>query len=491
MSADVQAAPTTARATSLRAVWPAILGLSVVFLVEMLDNSVLNVALPTIARDLSASASDLQWITSGYSLLFGGLMMAFGAIADRFGTRRMMLIGLGLFALANLAVLFVRTPEELIAVRAAVGVTAAMTAPGTMALCFRLFDAENLLMRATGVISSVGLVGLAAGPTLGGLILQVLPWQTLLVINVPIALLAILCIRFGVPADEAANKNKSPLDLIGALLGTATIVLALWTATLAVDDGWSKITPWLAGLGAIACGATFVAHERRTPHPMFDFALIKRPAVSASLAYQAALGLGLAALTYGVSLQLQLVWGWSPAEAALGNLPQIITMLAVGPYVEKFVDKLGTHRAGPIGAAAVIAGLLLYALLGRYHYTGIAIALVLTAAGMRVVGIIASVTVMRGLPEDRTSIGAALTDTSQEVASSIGLAVTGTIVAATLAGSLTDIGHSATGAHSFENAITTATLVLTAVCAVLVTWAARRSIEAHASSTASSTASSK
>jgi hypothetical protein len=155
------------------------------------------------------------------------------------------------------------------------------------------------------------------------------------------------------------------------------------------------------------------------------------------------------------------------------------------------VDKLGTQRAGPIGAAAVIAGLLLYALLGRYHYTGIAIALVLTAAGMRVVGIIASVTVMRGLPEDRTSIGAALTDTSQEVASSIGLAVTGTIVAATLAGSLTDIGHSATGAHSFENAITTATLVLTAVCAVLVTWAARRSIEAHASSTASSTASSK
>jgi MFS family permease len=463
MSTDVA----RARATSLRAVWPAILGLSVVFLVEMLDNSVLNVALPTIARDLRATATDLQWITSGYSLLFGGLMMAFGAIADRFGTRRMMLIGLSLFALANLAVLAVRTPGELIAVRAAVGVTAAMTAPGTMALCFRLFDAENLLIRATGVISSVGLIGLAAGPTLGGLVLQVLPWQTLLVINVPIAALAILCIRLGIPADDPANRNASPLDLVGALLGTATIILALWTATLAVQGGaW-----WAAGAGAVAAGFGFVAHERRTPYPMFDFALIKLPKVSASLAYQAALGLGLAALTYGVSLQLQLVWGWSPAEAALGNLPQIVTMLAIGPYVEKIVDKLGAHRAGPLGSAAVIAGLLLYALLGRYHYTWIAIALVLTAAGMRVVLIIAAVTVMRGLPEDRTSIGAALTDTSQEVASSIGLAITGTIVAASLTGPLTDLGRNA---HAFENAITVATLILTAVCAVLVTWAARR-----------------
>src|SRR5690349_12103528 len=191
-----------ARAASLRAVWPAILGLSVVFLVEMLDNSVLNVALPTIARELHASATDLQWITSGYSLLFGGLMMAFGAIADRFGTRRMMLLGLTLFALANLAVLVVHTPGQLIAVRAAIGVTAAMTAPGTMALCFRLFDAENLLMRATSLITTVGLVGLALGPTVGGLVLQVLPWQALLVMNVPIAVLALFCIRNGIPADD-------------------------------------------------------------------------------------------------------------------------------------------------------------------------------------------------------------------------------------------------------------------------------------------------
>jgi MFS family permease len=474
MSTDVLAAPAPARATSLRAVWPAILGLSVVFLVEMLDNSVLNVALPTIARDLSASATDLQWITSGYSLLFGGLMIAFGAIADRYGTRRMMLIGLALFALANLAVLAVRTPGELVAVRAAVGITAAMTAPGTMALCFRLFDAENMLMRATSFIATVGLVGLAVGPTVGGLILQVLPWQALLVMNVPIAVLAWLCIRGGIPADDATNRNTSPLDLPGALLGTATIILTLWTATLAVEDGWGKAAPWLAGTGALAGAAAFVLRERRTAHPMFDFKLLKRPAVSASLAYEAAMGLGIAAIAFSVSLQLQLVWGWSATEAALGNLPQVVVMLAIGPFVEKIVDRLGTHRAGAIGASSVIGGLLLYALLGRYDYVWIAIALALTAAGMRVVSTIAGVTVMRGLPEDQTSIGAALSDTSQEVASSIGTAVTGTVVAATLAGTLAGIGHSAAGTHSFENAITVSTLALTAVCAALILWAARR-----------------
>jgi hypothetical protein len=389
-----------------------------------------------------------------------------------------MLIGLSLFALASLAVLAVRTPGELVAVRAVIGVTAAMTAPGTMALCFRLFDQDNLLMRATGLISTIGLIGLAAGPTLGGLVLQVMPWQTLLVMNVPIAALAVLCIRFGIPADDPAHRNRAPLDLPGALLGTATIILALWTATLAVEEGWGQVTPWASGAGALFCAVGFVVRERRTAHPMFDFALLKRPQVSASLAYQAALGLGLAVLTYSVSLQLQLVWGWSPAEAALGNLPQIVTMIAVGPFVEKFVDRAGTNRAGRLGAAAVISGLLIYALFGRYDYAWIAVALVLTAAGMRVVMIIATVTVMRGLPEDQTSSGAALNDTSQEVASSIGMAVTGTIVAAALTGSLTDIGTSTAGTHAFENAVTAATLALTAVCTALVVWAARRSSKA-------------
>jgi MFS family permease len=478
MRTDVLDVPEKASATSLRAVWPALLGLSVVFLVEMLDNSVLNVALPTIARDLNASASDLQWIASGYSLMFGGLMIAFGALADRYGTRRVMLLGLCLFALASLAVLAVRTPAELVAVRAAIGLAAAMTAPGAMALGFRLFDQDTLRLRASALISTVGLVGVAAGPTLGGLVLQVLPWQALLVFNVPVAVLAALCIRLGVPADDPAHRNTAPLDLPGALLATATLVLALWTATLTVQDGWGRAAPWLTGTGSLVGAAGFVARERRTAHPVVDFALLKRPRVSAGLAYQAALGLGVAAVSYSAALQVQLVWGWSPVEAALGNLPQIITMIAVGPFVEKLVTRTGIHRAGPLGAAAVITGLLLYALLARYHYVWIAVALALTAAGMRVVMMVTGITIMRGLPNDRTSIGAALIDTSQEVATSIGMAVTGTVVAAALTGPLATIGTDATATRTFQNAVTVAALGIAATCAVLVTWAARRSANA-------------
>lgn len=152
---------------SLREGWVALAGLSAVFLFEMLDNSILNVALPTIGRELHASTTALQWATGAYAVVFGGLMLAFSAIADRFGRRRIMLIGLVLLGVASLATACVTTVEQLIAVRAAMGVAAAMTTPGSMALAFRLFDEDGLRVRALTLISTVGLVGLAIAPTVG------------------------------------------------------------------------------------------------------------------------------------------------------------------------------------------------------------------------------------------------------------------------------------------------------------------------------------
>ena len=191
---------------SLRQAWVALLGLSSVFLFEMLDNSILNVTLPTIGRELHASTTALQWVTSSYAVLFGSLMLVFGAIADKFGRRRVMLVGLTLLGIASLATIFVTTTEQLIVVRGVMGIAAAMTTPGSMALAFRLFDNESLRIRAITLISTVGLVGLAIGPTVGGLILAVAPWQTLLLINVPISLLAIIGIRAGIARDIPAPR---------------------------------------------------------------------------------------------------------------------------------------------------------------------------------------------------------------------------------------------------------------------------------------------
>lgn len=395
----------------------ALAGLSAVFLFEMLDNSILNVALPTIGRELHASTAALQWVTSAYSVVFGCLMLPFGALADRVGRRRVMLIGLVLLALASLATAFVTTAGQLIGVRMAMGVAAAMTTPGSIALAFRLFGDDDLRVRAINLISTVGLVGLAVGPTAGGLALAVLPWQALLLVNVPIAVLAIAGVRYGIRADVAADLHRE----------------------------------W---------------------HPLEDLRLVARPLVSSGLAFKGAANLAIAGLGYLVTLQLQLRWGWPPALAAVGMLPQVAVLVAGGAFVTPFVRRVGLERAAWISAVAVVIGLAVYGSLSTLGYVFVAVALVLVAAGLRVVGVVAGTNVLRGLPENRTTIGAALSDTAGQVASFLGIAVGGTILATLVTG---DVATSGGQGAQFDEAVTLAGLVLTAVAAALVGWGILRS----------------
>ncbi|MFG1977271.1 MFS transporter [Nonomuraea fuscirosea] len=455
---------------SLREAWVALAGLSAVFLFEMLDNSILNVALPTIGRELHASTTALQWVTGAYAVVFGGSMLVFGAVADRFGRRRVMLAGLVLLGLAGLATVLVRTAEQLIAVRVAMGVAAAMTTPGSMALAFRLFEEDGLRVRATTLISTVGLVGLAIGPTAGGLVLAVAPWQALLLVNVPIAVLAMIGIRAGVTADDAAGLHRDPVDVAGAALGTATVVLALVAPTLFVDGGARSWPAWTATAAAVAGAVAFVLRQRAARHPLLDLKLVAHPLVSSGLAFKAAAGLATAGLGYMVTLQLQLDWGWTPALAAIGMLPQVAVLIAGGAFVGAFVRRAGLDRAAWLSATAVVGGLAVYALLGRLGYGWVALALVLTAAGMRVVGVVAGVNVLRGLPPDRTTIGAALTDTAGEVTSGAGIAVIGTVLAALFTGDIAASGWSARQSAEFGEAVTVAGLALTLVAAALVGW---------------------
>ncbi len=465
---------------SLREAWVALAGLSAVFLFEMLDNSILNVALPTIGRELHASTTSLQWVTGAYSVVFGGLMLAFGALADRFGRRRIMLIGLVLLGLASLATAFVGTAEQLIGVRVLMGVAAAMTTPGSMALAFRLFEADDLRVRATTLISTVGLVGLAIGPTAGGLVLAIAPWQVLLLVNVPIAALAIIGVRAGIAADDPADLHRDPLDVLGAVLGTATIVLALVAPTLFVNEGTGSWAPWTVTAAAVAGAISFVRRERSTRYPLLDLKLVARPLVSSGLAFKSAAGLATAGLGYLVTLQLQLDWGWPPALAALGLLPQVVVLVAGGAFVSPFVRKVGLERAAWLSAAAVVLGLAFYALLGRLGYVWVALALALVAAGLRVVGVVAGVNVLRGLPENRTTIGAALIDTASEVTTGAGIAAAGTILAALFTGSIATSNWTAQQTSQFETAVTIAALVLTAAAAALVGWGFVRSRRATA-----------
>jgi MFS family permease len=452
---------------TLREAWVALAGLSAVFLFEMLDNSILNVALPTIGRELHASTVALQWVTGAYAVVFGGLMLLFGAIADRFGRRRVMLVGLTLLGVASLATAFVTTAEQLIAIRALMGVAAAMTTPGSIALAFRLFQDDGLRVRAMSLITTVGIVGLAVGPTTGGFVLAIAPWQVLLLVNVPIAVLAIIGIRTGIAADVPADLHRDPVDGPGALLGTATIVLALIAPTLFVNGNPGA---WAVTAAAVVAAALFVLRERSARYPLLDLKLVARPLVSSGLAYKFATGLAIAGMGYMVTLELQLDWGWPPALAAIGMLPQVIVLLAAGPFVNRFVERVGFDRAASLSAASVVAGLAVYGLLHRFGYGWIALALVLVAAGIRVNGVIAGTNVLRGLPENRTSIGAALVDTSSEVATGVGIAVTGTILAALFTGDITTANWSSHQAAQFQDAVTIAGLTLTALAGALVGW---------------------
>jgi len=465
---------------TLRAAWTALAGLAAVFLFEMLDNSILNVALPTIGRDLRVSTSALQWVVGAYAVVFGGLMLAFGAMADRFGRRRIMLVGLVLLGLSSLATAFVATAGQLIAVRVAMGVAAAMTTPGSMALAFRLFDDDVLRVRAMTLISTVGLVGLAIGPTAGGFVLAFAPWRVLLLINVPIAVLAFLGIRAGIAGDDAGELHRDPLDVVGALLGTAMIVLALVAPTLFVEQGSHSWAPWLTIAATFAAALLFVRRERRARHPLLDLRLVAHPQVSGGLAVKAAAGLATAGLGYLVTLQLQLDWGWTPGQAALGMLPQVVVLIAGGGVIGPLVRRAGLDRAAWLSAAAVVVGLAVYAGAGRFGYPIVAVALVLVAAGMRVVGVVAGTNVLRGLPNDRTTIGAALVDTAGEVTSGAGVAVAGTILAALFTGAVTTGNWNSQQTADFHEAVTIAGFTLTIMAAALVGWGTTRT-RGHAS----------
>jgi MFS family permease len=460
--------------TRLRDAWVALAGLSAVFLFEMLDNSILNVALPSIGRDLHASTTALQWVTGAYAVVFGGLMLAFGALADRFGRRRIMLVGLSLLGAASLATAFVTTAEQLIAVRVVTGIAAAMTTPGSMALAFRLFDDDGLRVRAINIISTVGLVGLAIGPTAGGFVLAVAPWQVLLLVNVPIAVLAAVGIRAGIAADDPAELHRDPIDVAGAAFGTATIVLALVAPTLFVNRGAGSWSPWAVTAAAVAGAVLFVRRERSARHPLLDLELIAHPLVSSGLAFKAAAGLATAGLGYLVTLQLQLDWGWKPGLASVGLLPQVVVLVAGGAFLGPFVRRVGLERAAWLSAATVVVGLAVYGVLGRLGYVWVAVALVLVAAGIRIVGVVAATNVLRGLPKTRTTIGVALTDTATEVTSGAGIATAGTILAAMFTGDIATSHWTPHQTTEFRSALTIAALTLTLAAAALVGWGIAR-----------------
>ncbi|MCX4451076.1 MFS transporter [Streptomyces sp. NPDC087866] len=415
---------------SLRAAWIPLAALCLAFFVEMVDNTLLSIALPTIGRDLGSGTTALQWVTGAYSLTFGGLLLTAGSMADRLGRRRVLLIGLGVFGALSLCVVLVSTAGELIALRAALGVAAAAMAPITNSLVFRLFDDKALRMRAMTVMIIVGMSGFVLGPLLGGTALAHVRWEWLLIVNAPIALIACIGVRLGVPADRPEDLTKDRLDVPGAALSVAAIGLACYSLTSGVEHGWLSAITLASVVGALVAGFAFVRHERRSAAPMLDLRVFSNGTVRGATIAQIGTSIAMASVMFGLILHFQYAYGWSPVRAGLANLPIIVTMLMATPLSEWLARRFG-HRVACLVGAACLAGSLAGLSWGVEHgYAVIAVCMVLMTVGLRTVMTICAVALVDAMPSNRTSIAAALNDTAQEVGTSVGTAVVGTLIAA-------------------------------------------------------------
>lgn len=474
------AQPAPARTySSLRAAWIPLLALCLAFFVEMVDNTLLTIALPTIGRDLGSGTTALQWVTGAYSLTFGGLLLTAGSMADRIGRRRVLLWGLSAFGFISLAVLLVESAGELIALRAVLGLAAAAMAPITNSLVFRLFEDQALRMRAMTVMIVVGMSGFILGPVLGGSVLAHVRWEWLLVVNAPIALIAWIGVRVGVAADRPEDLTTDRLDLRGAVFSITAIGLACYTLTSGIEHGWASLVTVGSTLGALVALVAFVRHERRTAEPMLDLTLFANGTVRGAAIAQVATSIAMAGVMFGLILHYQYAYGWSPMKAGLANLPLIVTMIVATPISERLAKRFGHRIACLIGAGLLAGSLAGLSWVVDHGYAAIAVCVVVMTIGLRTVMTICAVALVDAMPANRTSIGTALNDTAQEVGTSVGTAIVGTLIAALVTSTLPAGAWSSDLVASFFHGERITYAVIAVIVGVVGAWGALTLTDSH------------
>lgn len=391
-------------------------------------NTVVNVALPTIGGELSASAGELQWIVEAYLLTFAGLLLASGALGDRYGRRLSLVAGLVVFGAASALGAFAGSGGELIAARAVMGVGAAMIMPPTLSLLRTVFGPGE---RATaiGVWGAVASVSAVAGPVLGGWLVSSFSWGAVFLVNAPLAALALAGALLFVP--EARHPSSAPLDWVGAGLCVAGLCALVFGVTEAVKLSWTDpLTLAALGGGAFLLLA-FVLWERRNPSPLIDLAMFGDPRFSAAsfslaLAYAALFGVSFVLPQY-----LQYVLAYGPLETGLRLAPMTLVLAVTAVLGAWLVNRLGARAVIVGGLAATAAGLAaLSAATAGSGYGLLLVAFVLMGAGIGAAATAATDSIMDALPEDKAGASAAVDETAIEFGGAMGIAVLGSTLAA-------------------------------------------------------------
>jgi len=417
--------PSTGSLRSSRRLALAVLCVSI--LMVNLDNTVLNVALPTLVRDLHATSSQLQWIVDAYALVFGGLLLVAGSLADRVGRKRTFLAGLMAFAAGSLWAAFSGSVGVLIAARASMGIGAALMMPSTLSIITNMFRDAGQRQRAIGVWAGTSGLGFALGPIVGGLLLAHFWWGSVFLINVPIAVAGLLCALPLVP--DSRNPAALRPDLAGAVLSIAGLGLVLWSIIEGPVQGWSSAGVIGAGMAGLAVLASFAAWERATSHPMLNLGFFRARSFSAAVGSNGLALFGLTGALFVLTQFLQFNLGFSALQAGVRMLPVAATIAVIAPASAAAVRVAGTKLTTAAGLLLIAAGLwqVSHATVA-WAYPSLLPGMILTGIGAALVMPAVSGSVMGSLPRGDTGVGAAANGVFIQVGGALGVAIVGSLL---------------------------------------------------------------
>jgi EmrB/QacA subfamily drug resistance transporter len=409
-----------------------ILGVLITSLMAIvLDNTVLNVALKTIAEPtagLGASQGQLEWAINSYTLVFAGLLFAFGVLGDRAGRKRMLMIGMLAFGLFSLLSAYSHTPGQLVWARAAMGLAAAAVMPQTLSIISNVFDPAER-PKAIGIWAVAVGIGIAIGPIVGGLLLAHFWWGSVFLINLPFTAASVAVISVLVP--ESKNPSPGLIDFVGVLASIAGLVLLVYGIIQGGDKG-SWIHPEV--LGTAAAGllilAFFAWYETRISHPSLDISLFRDPRLSSAIGALSLMFFGMMGALFFLNFYLQTVRGYSPLHAGTISLAFAAAQMATAPRSPGLVRRFGAKSVVAAGLLAMTVALIGYQLLGQTTPIWVLCVLFfIQGTGMGVIQPPATEAVMSVVPRQRAGAGSALTNTARQVSGALGVAVLGSILA--------------------------------------------------------------
>jgi EmrB/QacA subfamily drug resistance transporter len=407
------------------------LALAIVCLAALIinvDNTILNVALPTLVRDLHATSSQLQWIVDSYAMVFAGLLLVGGTLADRFGRKRLFLIGLSVFALGSIGAALSSSVTTLIAFRALMGAGAALTIPTSLAIINDIFRDPGQRARAIGVWGGTIGLGIAIGPIAGGFLLSRFWWGSIFLVNVPIACIGFLGAALVVP--DSKNPHVQRPDPGGAALSIAGLGLLLWAIIEGPTRGWTSGTVVGAGLASLVVLGGFVIWESRSTHPMLKLEFFRDRRFSVALAAECLAVFGLMGALFLSTQFLQFDLGFSPLEAGIRILP-IAVMVVVGATVSPMAARLvGIKVTVAASLVSIAAGLWQVSASSRFDtsYGDVVLGLLLIGLGAGLMLPTATNSVIGSVPQGDSGMGSASNTVALQVGGALGVAVIGSVM---------------------------------------------------------------